>query len=79
MKFMEITEKCTVHPGEYLLYSPTNQVVLCGAFSRSENYIRALAHGKYIEDKIELFRKIEMTRAERKERFKKRRCKGCKE
>ncbi len=77
MNFTEITDKCTVHPGEYLLYSPTNQVVLCGAFNRAANYIRALGNGKYIEDKIELFRKIEVTVQERKERFKKKRCKGC--
>ena len=77
MHFMEITDECAVHPGEYLLHSPTNQVVLCGAFNRSENYIRAFGNGKYIEDKIELFKKIETTAEERKAQMKQKRCKGC--
>ena len=38
MNFAEISEEAKVFPGEYLLHSPTNQVVLCGAFNRKENF-----------------------------------------
>jgi hypothetical protein len=42
VKFKEITEEVKVLPGEYILHTPTNQVVLCGAFDRKNNKIRAL-------------------------------------
>ena len=34
MNFVDILEDTKVTPGEYILHTPTNQVVLCGAFSR---------------------------------------------
>ena len=78
MDFTVINEEDKVHPGEYLLHIPTNQIVMCGAFNRDENYIRALGNGKYIEDKIAVFKKILVPASQRKKALKKRRCGGCK-
>jgi len=76
MEFKEITDKDKVYPGEYLLYKPQNKIVLCGAFSKQNNFIRALHEGRFLEDKIENFRKINLSRKEQKER-KVSRCKKC--
>ena len=78
MNFVEIKKEAKVFPGEYLLYSPTQQVVLCGAFNRKENYIRAFGSGRYVEDTIENFKKIELDTQSRQDMKAKRgRCKGC--
>jgi hypothetical protein len=76
MKFREITEADKVHPGEYLLYEPAQQVVLCGAYNRKEGFIRALVAGRYVEDKIENFKKINMSPREHRAR-KATKCKKC--
>jgi len=76
MNFVEIKQDGKVFPGEYLLYEPTQTIVLCGAFNRESNMIRAYGNGKYIEDKIKTFKKIEVTRKQQKEQYKSR-CKGC--
>ena len=78
MDFTEISDEDKVHPGEYLLHTPTNQIVMCGAFNRVDNFIRAFGNGKYIEDKIAVFKKIQVPAKERKTLLKKRRCGGCK-
>ena len=77
MEFIEITEEAVVHPGEYLLYEPKQEIVLCGAFNRKNNLIRALMAGRYLEDEIKHFKKIELSRTEHKARQVKG-CKGCK-
>jgi len=74
--FDEILEESKVYPGEYLLHAPSQQIVLCGAYIKSDGIIRALARGRLLEDNIENFKKIQLTKKERKER-QKRRCKGC--
>ena len=76
MNFVEIKEDTKVYPGEYLLYEPTQTIVLCGAFNRESNMIRGYGNGKYIEDKIPTFKKIEVTRQQNKEHYKSH-CKGC--
>ena len=76
MNFKEIAETDKVHPGEYLLYTPSNQIVLCGAYNRKEGFIRVLHAGRFLEDKIENFKKIHMSRRDRKER-KAAKCKKC--
>jgi len=78
MDFAEISEETKVFPGEYLLHAPTNQIVVCGAFNRCENFIRAFGNGKYVEDVIHQFKKIELTRTERKKARKTKRCGKCK-
>ena len=78
MNFTEISEEAMVYPGEYLLYSPNNKIVVCGAFNREENYIRAFGDGKYVEDAIPNFRKIQVEAKERKEIYKRKKCRGCK-
>ena len=76
MKFVDIAEESKVFPGEYVLYEPTNTIVLCGAFIREENIIKALGNGRYFTDSIDKFKKIEITKKEYKaQQFAK--CKGC--
>tara|TARA_Y100000593_G_scaffold78017_1_gene144649 strand:- start:447 stop:686 length:240 start_codon:yes stop_codon:yes gene_type:complete len=75
MNFEEIKKESKVYPGEYLLHTPTNQIVLCGAFNYSENFIRCLNNGKVMTDTVENFKKIQMSKQEAvKSRT---RCKGC--
>jgi len=78
MKFVEIADTAKVFPGEYILHVPSNQVVLCGAFSRDTNNIRVMAHGKMFSDKIDNFKKINMSRKEKSTSKKTRRCGSCK-
>ena len=76
MKFRAIEEADIVHPGEYLFHTPTQQIVMCGAYKKTEGTIKALANGRLIEDKIINFRKIELNKNERK--GPRRSCGGCK-
>ena len=52
MKFTEILETNTVHPGEYLLHKPSSSIVMVGAFNREEDVIRAFRDCKLFEDSI---------------------------
>jgi len=74
MDFEEITDDVNVFPGEYLLYVPKKVIVVCGAYKGDT--IRVLENGRLLEDKVENFKKIRLTKKERKER-KRARCKGC--
>tara|TARA_Y100000592_G_C5246643_1_gene210867 strand:- start:69 stop:305 length:237 start_codon:yes stop_codon:yes gene_type:complete len=76
MKFVNIEDDSKVYPGEYLLYEPRQIIVLCGAFNRSNDVIRAYGQGKYIEDKINAFKKIEISTKQHKQHYRSR-CKGC--
>jgi radical SAM protein with 4Fe4S-binding SPASM domain len=76
MEFEEINEDSKVYPGEYLLHEPSREIVLCGAYIKNEGKIKAMRQGRLMEDKIENFKKIQMSHAERKER-RSSRCKGC--
>ena len=76
MDFYDIGESAIVSPGEYVFYVPSHAIVLCGAFNKEENFMRVFTNGRLIEDKIENFKKIKLSRQEQKER-KKSRCKGC--
>jgi hypothetical protein len=78
MKFKEIQQDATVFPGEYLLHTPTQQIVMCGAFRRSEDRIKAMSDGKLMEDKIENFQKIYLSEKEQKKKKVRRSCGGCK-
>ena len=76
MEFYDIGEDSKAFPGEYLFHVPEQKIVLCGAFIRSENKIKALSEGKMIIDEIKNFRKIKPSLSERKkQKFSK--CKGC--
>jgi hypothetical protein len=75
MNFVDILEDTKVTPGEYILHTPTNQVVLCGAFSRDRGDIRVLSRGKMFTDKIHNFKKITMSKEERRQQP---RCRSCK-
>ena len=77
MEFLEITKESKVYPGEYLLHTPTRQIVMCGAYKRAEGVVRFLARGRLEEDKIENFQKLKVSARERKEGLK-RKCGGCK-
>ena len=78
MEFIEIDENSKVWPGEYIYHEPSKTIVLAGAFNRKENYIRALKHGRYVEDIVSNFKKIKLSQKEKKERFIAKGCKGCK-
>ena len=77
MEFQEISEGLKVHPGEYILHQPSQQIVLCGAFNRREGFIKAMAQGRLMEDRIENFRKIKLSVQEQKDKVISP-CKGCK-
>lgn len=76
MEFIEITEDVKASPGEYIFHIPSKEIVLCGAFNRKNNIIRALGAGKLFSDKIENFQKIKINKTERQS-AKYTRCKGC--
>ena len=76
MKFVEIKQDSKVFPGEYLLYEPTQTIVLCGAFNRDLDMIRGYGGGKYIEDKINSFKKIELSQKQHRAQYRSK-CKGC--
>jgi len=76
MEFYEITEEVKVSPGEYILHSPSNAVVLCGAFWRSRDKIRVLGSAGMFEDAISNFKKIKVEESPRNPRPRTK-CKGC--
>ena len=78
MEFKDIDSTSKVFPGEYLLYSPQHRIVMCGAFNRPQNYIRAFGDGRTVQDDIEKFKKIQLDPQEAQDyRDKRSRCKGC--
>ena len=74
MEFYDITEDDIPHPGEYILYMPSQSIVLCGAYMGS--HIKALLNGKVIKDRAENFKKIKIGMKEKKQKFVSR-CKAC--
>jgi len=76
VKFEEIDETKKVTPGEYVLHEPTKQIVMCGAFNREKDFIRAIGMGRSLEDKISNFKKIRLTEEEQQDR-RVSKCKGC--
>ena len=76
MKFRDILDDDVVAPGEYIYYEAKRKIVLCGAFNRDQNFIRALSDGRLVEDQISQFKKINLTATEHRERQISR-CKGC--
>ena len=66
MEFEKITDKIKVHPGEYILHKPTQQIVLCGAYKPDAGTIKAIAKGRVLEDKIENFQKIKVKKNTRR-------------
>ena len=77
MDFVNIDDNSKVYPGEYLLHIPSKQVVVCGAFIKSENKIKALKNGQLITEDIKNFQKINLSQKEKRDR-KYRSCGGCK-
>jgi hypothetical protein len=76
VKFIEIKDTDRVNPGEYILHTPSNKIVLCGSFNREKNLVRVLVDGKLQEDIIENFQKIHVNRHDR-QKMSFSRCKGC--
>ena len=77
MKFRKITKDTKVFPGEYLFHEPSKNIVLVGAFNWELDFIRGLANGRMMEDKITHFKKIILEEHERKRQLKGK-CRGCK-
>ena len=76
MTFYPIEENVKVYPGEYVLHVPSHRIVLCGAFIPTKGILKGMVQGGLIEDKIENFNKIKMTRKEHQEKIGG--CNGCK-
>jgi hypothetical protein len=74
MKFYDITDEDYPHPGEYLLYIPSQTIVMCGAFTGTR--VKVMHNGRVLEDKVENFKKIKIGTKERKDKFISR-CKAC--
>ena len=77
MELKPIDDNSKVYPGEYLLHVPSRQIVVCGAFKRSEKKIKALKNGQLITEDINNFQKINLSKKERREK-KYKSCGGCK-
>ncbi len=77
MEFEDIKEESKVHPGEYLLYNPTQEIVMCGAYRPNKGTIKVFSNGRLMEDKIENFRKIKTKRRSSLNQ-RRRKCGGCK-
>jgi len=77
MEFFEITEELKTAPGEYIYHEPTRQIVLCGSFNRSKNQIKVFGQRGLFVDQIQNFKKIKLSKAERKLRHVQSTCKGC--
>jgi len=78
MQFQVIEKTSSISPGEYLLHTPSQQIVLCGKVNRDEGKVRVLANGRLMEDKIENFQKILVPRDKIRKRKARRPCSGCK-
>ena len=81
MEFYEFTDEVDAFPGEYIYHEPTQQIVMCGAFSRESNTIKVLGSGNLFSDNIKNFKKIR-SGVKRESTTKMRnnyvsRCKGC--
>ena len=78
MTFKEIEENSKVFPGEYLLHRPSRQIVVCGAFKKSEGKFKALINGRLLEDEIQNFQKIYLNQKEQRTKKLRHSCGGCK-
>jgi hypothetical protein len=76
VEFTPITENLKVAAGEYIFHVPTQQIVLCGSFSKATNTITGLGQQGMISDMIENYQKIYMS-AEELENSRSAPCKGC--
>tara|TARA_B100001123_G_scaffold74689_1_gene84127 strand:+ start:20837 stop:21076 length:240 start_codon:yes stop_codon:yes gene_type:complete len=76
MEFYDINKDAKVYPGEYLLYTPKNTIVVCGAYLSDAQKIKALSDGRLIEDSVQNFRKIRLNKEDRR-KSRQTRCKGC--
>jgi uncharacterized protein YdeI (YjbR/CyaY-like superfamily) len=73
MKFEEIKGEDVITPGQHLYYIPRQTIVLCTAFTGQT--IKAFMNGRLMEDKVEMFKKVLITRKDRKDKVGG--CKGC--
>ena len=78
MKLHEIEENTTIAKGEYLFHLPSQQIVVCGKLNRDSNKIQAIGAGRILLDKIENFRKIQLSKEEHHKRIRQRKCSKCK-
>jgi hypothetical protein len=76
MELIDIDETMTISTGEYLFHEPSSQIVICGQRGSNLTRLKALGHGRIIEDTIDNFKKIQLTPEERKVK-RASRCKGC--
>ena len=77
MEFREIEDTDTVYPGEYLLHKPSRQIVVCGAYIKKEEKIKALANGRLLVGEIADFQKVLVNKDDQGKKRTFSRCKGC--
>ena len=75
MKFEEITDSKLLRPGEMILHTPTHSVVIYAALF--DDVVRVFLNCALLEDKLENFQKIVMSRKQYKKHVTTSRCKGC--
>tara|TARA_B100000287_G_C20441154_1_gene705651 strand:- start:128 stop:355 length:228 start_codon:yes stop_codon:yes gene_type:complete len=73
MKFEEINDDDYIYPGIHLYHAPSNAIILCTAYTGDT--IKGFLNGKLMEDKKETFKKVLITRDDRKKGIGG--CKGC--
>jgi len=78
VKFHEIAENSQIPAGEYLLHIPSNIVVVCGKHRQAESKIQAMTSGQVFEDEVSNFKRISLTKKERRSSFKSKTCGNCK-
>mgnify|MGYP003123934920 FL=1 len=78
MEFVDIAEGARVFPGEYLYHKPSKDIVVCGAYDKEKDVLKALYKGRLIRDEISNFQKIKLSRKEQKAKKSRGGCGGCK-
>jgi hypothetical protein len=78
MDYIDIKEGAKVFPGEYLFHKPSRDIVICGSYDPKNDVLKALHRGRLIQDGIDNFQKIKLSREEQKAKRTKRSCGSCK-
>ena len=73
MKFEKIQKDDVITPGQHLYHIPNKAIVLCTAFKGET--IKVFLNGRLVEDRTEMFKKVLLTREDKKNNIGG--CKGC--
>ena len=73
MKFEIIEDDDNIYPGQHLYHIPSQAIILCTAFTGKT--IKGFLNGRLMEDRKETFKKVLITRDDKKSSVGG--CKGC--